>query len=116
MSLGIIKKVGLTVMKYDSWDEMVNAQAIAFSQLCSQNARLMELAEKADNGYNNMAKAEQDELFHLMEETYDNPFFSRRCEKEREEMEPEEDWEEETNSWDELEKESYIDLFGPWWE
>jgi hypothetical protein len=23
---------------------------------------------------------------------------------------------EEPNSWDELEKESYADLFGPWWE
>ena len=106
-------------MKYDSWEDMVNAQAIAFSALCAQNERLAELAEKADDGYNFMSKAEQDELFELFEEVHNNPFFSRRCMMEAEEMEEQEHPEipeEEPNSWDELEKESYEDLFGPWWE
>ena len=107
-------------MKYDSWEDMVDAQAQAFMALCNQNQRLTELAEKADeNGYNALTTAEQNELFSLMEETHDNPFFSARCEKEWEEMDEQEHPdipEEEPNSWDPLEQESYIDLFGPWWE
>lgn len=106
-------------MKYDSWEDMIDAQAIAFSALCAQNERLTELAEKADDGYNFLSKAEQDELFTLLEDTHNNPFFSARCAKEWEEMEEQEHPdipEEEPNSWDELEHESYVDLFGPWWE
>jgi uncharacterized membrane protein len=106
-------------MKYDSWEDMVDAQAIAFSTLCAQNERLTELADKADDGFNFMEEAEQDELFTLLDEVYNDPFFSRRCEKEREEMDEQEHpemSEEEPNNWDELEKESYVDLFGPWWE
>lgn len=75
-------------MKYDSWEDMVDAQARAFCALCTQNKRLTELANKADeNGYNALTPAEQDELFLLMEKTHDNPFFALRCEREREEME-----------------------------
>lgn len=106
-------------MKYDSWEDMVDAQAIAFSALCAQNARLTELADKADDGFNFMSKAEQDELFALWEGVHNNPFFEARCKKEWEEMDEQEHPEipeEELNSWDELEKESYEDLFGPWWE
>ena len=73
-------------MKYDSWEDMVNAQAIAFSKLCAQDARLTELAEKADDGYNTLSEAEAQEFFHRAENIYDNPFFSRRCEKEWKEM------------------------------
>jgi hypothetical protein len=106
-------------MKYNSWEDMVNAQAIAFSTLCAQNEQLAELAEKADDGYDLMSDAEQAKLFTLCEEVYNNPFFSARCKKEWEEMDEQEHPEipeEEPNSWDELEKESYEDLFGPWWE
>lgn len=106
-------------MKYDSWEDMVDAQAIAFSALCAQNERLTELADKADDGFDLMSEAEQDELFALWENVHNNPFFATRCEKEWEEMDEQEHPEmpeEEPNSWDELEKESYEDLFGPWWE
>lgn len=75
-------------MKYDSWEDMVDAQAQAFMTLCNQNPRLVELADKADeNGYNALTPAERDEFFLLMEKTHDNPFFSLRCEREWEEME-----------------------------
>ena len=106
-------------MKYDSWEDMVDAQARAFCALCAQNERLSELADKADDGYDNMDQAEQDELFALWDEVHENPFFSARCEKERAEMDEQErpDIPEEIpNSWDSLEQESYEDLFGPWWE
>ena len=106
-------------MKYDSWEDMVDAQAIAFSALCAQNTRLTELADKADDGFNLMSDAEQDELFTLWEGVHNNPFFSARCEKEWEEMDELEHQkmpDEKPNSWDELEKESYEDWFGPWWE
>ena len=92
-------------MKYNSWEDMVDAQATAFSALCAQNEELVKLAEKADNGYNNMTTEEQDKLFKLLDETYNNPFFRNRCMKEEEEMEE-----------DPLEYESPVDLFGPWWE
>lgn len=106
-------------MKYDSWEDMIDAQAMAFSALCAQNERLTELADKADDGFDLMSEAEQDELFTLWEGVHNNPFFAMRCEKEWEEMDEQEHPEmpeEEPNSWDELEKESYEDLFGPWWE
>lgn len=77
-------------MKYDSWEDMIDAQAIAFSALCAQNKRLTELAEKADDGFNFMDETEQDELFSLCENVQNNPFFSRRCEKEWEEMDGQE--------------------------
>ena len=73
-------------MKYSSWEDMVDAQAIAFSALCAQNERLTELADKADDGFDFMSDAEQDELFTLWEGVHNNPFFSARCEKEWEEM------------------------------
>ena len=100
-------------MRYNSWEDMVDAQAIAFSALCAQNARLSELADKADDGYNFLSDAEQEELEMLMEQVNSNPFFARRCELETEAIE-----EEENSSVvdDPLEQESYVDLFGPWWE
>lgn len=104
-------------MKYSSWEDMVDAQAIAFSALCAQNERLTELADKADDGFDFMSDAEQDELFALWEGVHNNPFFSARCEKEWEEMDEQEHPEipkEIPNSWDPLEQESYEDLFGPW--
>lgn len=106
-------------MKYDSWENMVDAQAVAFSSLCARNERLNELAEKADtDGYNSLTEAERNEFVALMDGVNDNPFFSLRCEEEWDEMDEQEHPElfEEPNSWDELEKESYADLFGPWWE
>ena len=106
-------------MKYQTWEDMVAAQAAAFADLCAQNARLTELADKCDNGYNDLTEAEADELFALWDEVESNPFFARRCELEREEMEAQErpdSEEEEPNSWDPLEHESYVDLYGPWWE
>lgn len=106
-------------MKYNSWEDMIDAQAIAFSALCAQNERLTELADKADDGFDLMDEAEQAELFSLLENVQNNPFFSQRCEKEWEKMDEQEHPEtpeEEPNSWDELEKESYADLFSPWWE
>jgi len=106
-------------MKYDNWDDMIDTQATAFAMLCSQNARMNELANKADDGYNHMSKAEQAEFIKLSDEIFENPFFSNRCEKEWEDMEEQENpdiLEERPNSWDPLEEESYVDLFGPWWE
>ena len=106
-------------MKYNSWEDMVDAQAMAFCALCDQNERLSELADKAEDGFDNMNKAEQDELFSLWDEVHENPFFSTRCEKEREEMEEQEHPlipDEIPNSWDYLEQESYADLYGDEWE
>lgn len=77
-------------MKYGSWEEMVNAQAIAFSALCAQNPRLMELADKADESYDSLTPAERDEYAALLDEVHNDPFFARRCAKEREEMEAQE--------------------------
>ena len=74
-------------MKYDSWEDMIDAQAKAFCALCAQDERLNELAEKADNGYDNMSRAEQEELHGLWEKVYNNPFFANRCAQERESME-----------------------------
>ena len=100
-------------MKYDSWEDMVDAQAIAFSALCAQNARLTELADKADDGFNFMSESEQNELMSLWDEIHETPFFSARCEKEWEEMENQEHpiIKSIPNSWDSLEQESYSDLF-----
>lgn len=92
-------------MRYTNWEDMVDAQAVAFSALCSQNERLSELVDKADEGYNAMSASETDEMFSLMEDVYNNPFFCHRRMMEEEEMEE-----------DELANESYVDLFGPWWE
>lgn len=106
-------------MKYNSWDDMVDAQAQAFMALCANNARIAELSDKCDNGYNDLSEEEADELFRLWEEVESNPFFSRRCEAEWEAMDEQEHPvtpDEEPNSWDALEHESYVDLFGPWWE
>lgn len=106
-------------MKYASWEDMVDAQAIAFAAICSQNERLNELATKADEGYNYMTPSEQNELFSLWEEMSDNSFFSLRCETEWEEMDEQENPimpDEEPNSWDELECESYHDKYDEWWD
>lgn len=104
-------------MKYDSWEDMVDAQARAFCALCAQNERLTELAEKADDGYDHMTEAEQDELMDLWDDIHNNLFFSRRCMKEEEELDMQEHpdmQEEEPNSWDIFECESYHDCFDNW--
>ena len=106
-------------MKYSSWEDMVDAQARAFCALCSQNERLTELADKADDGFNFMSESEQNELCALFDEVHNSPFFATRCEREWEEMDEQEhpDMPEEIpNSWDPLEQESYEDRFGRWWE
>lgn len=74
-------------MTNKTWEDMIDEQAIAFSMLCMQNERLAELAEKADDGYNFMSEAEQDEMFGLMEDVYDNPFFAPRRVRDWEELE-----------------------------
>jgi hypothetical protein len=107
-------------MKYNSWEDMVDAQAIAFCSMCARDSRLSELTNKSDeNGFNSLSKAEQDEFFSLSEDVMNNPFFSRRCMNESEEMDMQEHPimpDEEPNNWDKLEHESYMDLFGHWWE
>ena len=74
-------------MKYSSWEDMVDAQAIAFCALCAQDTRLNELADKADDGYNYLTEAEQDELMARWDNVHNNPFFVARCEREWEAME-----------------------------
>ena len=74
-------------MKYGSWEDMVDAQAIAFCALCAQDERLTELADKADDGYNYLTEAEQDELMTRWDMVHNNPFFAARCEREWEAME-----------------------------
>ena len=51
--------------------------AVAFSSLCSQDARLMKLVTRYDNDTSSLSEAEFNEMCARMDRIYNNPFVQK---------------------------------------